>query len=173
MVNSYSQKAGSWMTFVAWVAFIAILGYAFSIYIEKQNNPNQLVSTALVDGSKQITLTRNKHGHYVANGEINGHSVIFLLDTGATDVALSAPLAKKLNIEQGRQFKVNTANGIVNAHRSRLNSVSLGGITLSNLPATILNNGPDNQVLLGMAFLKHLELTQKGNQLTIRQPITL
>lgn len=169
MANSYSQRTGGWMTFAAWVAFIAILGYSFNLYIQKQNNPNQLVSTALVDGAKQITLTRNKHGHYVANGEINNHTVTFLLDTGATDVALSAQLAKRLNIEQGRRFKVSTANGIVNAHRTRLNSVTLGEISRSNVPATILSNGPDNQVLLGMAFLKHLELTQKGDQLTIRQ----
>ena len=167
--NSFSNHIGGWMTFIAWVAFIGFLGYSFNLLIQKQNNPNQSISTAFVDGSKQITLTRNKHGHYVANGEINGHPVIFLLDTGATDVALSAKLAKKLQLEQGRPFKVSTANGIVKAYRTRLNRVAIGNIERSNVPATILNNGPDNQVLLGMAFLKHLELSQKGDQLTIRQ----
>lgn len=157
------------MTFVAWASFIAFLGYSFNLYIQKQNNPNQSVSTAMVDGSKQITLIRNKHGHYVANGEINGQSVVFLLDTGATDVALSAKLAKRLRLKKGRPFKVSTANGIANAYRTKLDNVALGEIERNNVNASILSNGPENQVLLGMAFLKHLELTQKGNQLTIRQ----
>ena len=126
--NSFSNHIGGWMTFIAWVAFIGFLGYSFNLLIQKQNNPNQSISTAFVDGSKQITLTRNKHGHYVANGEINGHPVIFLLDTGATDVALSAKLAKKLQLEQGRPFKVSTANGIVKAYRARLNRVAIGNI---------------------------------------------
>ena len=167
--NSYSRKTGSWMTFVAWIVFIAFLGYLFNHFIQKQNNPNQSVSTAIVNGVKEITLTRNKHGHYVANGEINGQSVIFLLDTGATDVAMSAQLAEKLQLKQGRRFKVSTANGIVNAHRTRVDSVAMGKIELNNVAATILKDGPENQVLLGMAFLKHLEFVQKGNQLTIRQ----
>ena len=167
--KSYSRKTGSWMIFTAWAVFIAFLGYSFNIFIQKQNNPNQSVSTAFIDGSKQVTLTRNKHGHYVATGEINGQPVTFLLDTGATDVALSAKLAQKLQLEQGRRFKVSTANGIINAYRTRLDNVAIGGIERSNVPATILKNGPENQVLLGMAFLKHLELIQKGHQLTIRQ----
>lgn len=167
--NSFSRKTGSWMTFVAWFVFIVFLGYLFNHFIQKQNNPNQSISTAIVNGVKEVTLTRNKHGHYVASGKINGQPVIFLLDTGATDVAMSAQLAAKLQLKQGRRFKVSTANGIVNAHRTRIDSVALGEIELNNVAATILKDGPVSQVLLGMAFLKHLELVQKGNQLTIRQ----
>lgn len=167
--NRFISRIGGWMTLIAWLAFIASLAYAFNQYLQKQNNPNQSISTSYIDGAKQVILTRNKFGHYVANGKINGYDVIFLLDTGATDVAMSEKLAKKLQLKQGHPFKVSTANGIVKAHRTRLESVSLGDIQRYNVPATILKNGPENQVLLGMAFLKHMELIQKGNQLTVRQ----
>lgn len=167
--TGFTNRIGGWMTFVAWVVFIAFLGFSFNHFIQKQNNPNQSVSTTYVAGSKEVTLIRNKHGHYVANGKINGQSVVFLLDTGATDIALSARLAKKLHLKQGHPFKVSTANGIAKAHRTRIETVSLGEIQLHNVPATILSKGPDNQVLLGMAFLKHVEFVQKGNRLTIRQ----
>lgn len=167
--DSYTKKTGGWMIFIAWIAFLAFLAYSFNHLIKNQSNPNQSVTTAYIEGSKQVTLTRNKYGHYVATGKINGQPVVFLLDTGATDVAISARLAKKLGLKQGRSFRVRTANGITTAYRTTLDSVTLGEIQLNDVPASILSNAADDQVLLGMSFLKHMGLIQQGNQLTIRQ----
>ncbi|MCK4674645.1 MAG: retroviral-like aspartic protease family protein, partial [Gammaproteobacteria bacterium] len=118
---------------------------------------------------KEIVLQRNAYGHYVASGTINGYEVIFLLDTGATDVAIPEPLANKIGLLKGREFFVKTANGNTKAYRSQLNSVAIGDIKRYDLNATILTNMTGDEVLLGMSFLKHFEIIQKGRSLTIRQ----
>ena len=169
MSNQSAEKTGGWMIFFAFVLFISFLAYLFDDLLESQVNPNQQFNTLLSGDRKEISLTRNRYGHYVASGKINGHHVVFLVDTGATDIAMSERLAKKLSLEKGRAIKVMTANGYARAYRTRLNSVSLGKIVREDVSATILSNASDDQVLLGMAFLKHMELIQKGDQLTIRQ----
>ena len=157
------------MIFFAFVILVVFLTYLFQDILKSQLNPNRQINTVGSSDYKEISLERNKYGHYVASGEINEQPVVFMLDTGATDIAISDQLAKKLGLKKGRAFKVSTANGVSTAYRTRLDSVSLGDIELNNLQATILSNASDNQVLLGMVFLKHMELVQKGNQLTIRQ----
>ena len=62
-----------------------------------------------------------------------------------------------------------TANGRTLVFATRLNEVSIGGITLRNVRATINPGYKSDDILLGMSFLKHLEFTQRGDQLTIRQ----
>lgn len=169
MKNQSAEKTGGWMIFIAFVLLVLFLTYMFNDVLEAQLNPNQQLNTVISGNYKEVALTRNKYGHYVASGEINGETVTFLVDTGATDIALSETLAQKLNLERGRAVRVGTANGYAKAYRTRLQRVSLGDIKLENVSATILSNASDDQVLLGMAFLKHLELIQKGDQLTIRQ----
>lgn len=157
------------MTVVAWILFLIFLAWIFNNLLEKRNNPNQNVATTRYDGTREVTLTRNPYGHYVADGKINGQHVTFLLDTGASDIAIPESIARDLHLKPGPAVRVQTANGTALAHRTFVNSISLGDITLYDLPATILNNYNDNEVLLGMSFLKHLELIQKGKTLTIRQ----
>ena len=169
MKNPSAEKTGGWMIFIAFVLLVLFLTYMFNDVLEAQLNPNQQLNTVVSGDYKEVALTRNKYGHYVASGKINGETVTFLVDTGATDIALSETLAQKLNLERGRAVRVGTANGYAKAYRTRLQRVSLGDIKLENVSATILSNASDDQVLLGMAFLKHLELIQTGDQLTIRQ----
>ena len=167
--HPYTDKTGGWMIVLAFVVFLALLTYLFSDLLESQINPNQQVNTLHSDGYREVRLLRNKYGHYVTNGKINGKPVVFLLDTGATTVALSEELAKQLGLKKGRSLRVSTANGFTTAHSTTLEQVSIGQITLDNEPASIINNASNDQVLLGMAFLKHMELIQKGEQLIIRQ----
>lgn len=157
------------MIFFAFVIFVVFLTYIFDDLLESQFNPNQHVNTVQSGTQKEITLERNKFGHYVSSGFINNTPVVFLLDTGATNVAISSGLAHRLGLKKGRAFKVSTANGISTAYRTTLDSVSLGSLQLDNVSASILSNASDDHVLLGMAFLKHMEIIQKGEQLTIRQ----
>lgn len=168
--KDFSRSAGTWMTVLAWIIFLAFLAYLFSHFLAERNNPNQNVTTASTAGNREVVLIRNPYGHYVATGKINGYPVTFLLDTGASDIAIPASTAQKLHLVPGPQIRVQTANGVALARRTFVKSISLGGITLHNLPATILSNDGVNEVLLGMSFLKQLELIQKGETLTIKQP---
>ncbi|MDQ1363425.1 MAG: aspartyl protease family protein, partial [Pseudomonadota bacterium] len=132
-------------------------------------NPNPDVKTYVVGDRKEVVLQRNKYGHYVANGAINGQPVVFLVDTGASDVAIPEAVARRLGLEKGYAMQAHTANGMTTAYSTRLDSVSLGEITLTDIRGSILANAGTEEILLGMTFLKHLELSQKGNELRIVQ----
>ncbi len=161
---------GRWMMILAWVLLLVLLSFLFSGILDKQNNPNQNPVTQRDDrGALQVVLKRNRSGHYVASGRINGHPVQFLLDTGATDVAVSDELAEKLDLPRGQALYSQTANGMVRSWQTRLSEVGLGAITLSDVRASVLPTMAGDEVLLGMSFLKQLEWTQKGDQLTLRK----
>jgi aspartyl protease family protein len=164
------KKIGAIMFAMMWAGIFVVLALFFSNIIDKQNNPNQSASTlSLTGGIKELVLQRNRQGHYVANGSINSQPVTFMLDTGATDVAIPESIARKLNLEPGPVATYQTANGPVNVNLTRLDNISLGDISLSNIRATINPGYKSDEILLGMSFLKHLEFSQRGNTLTLRQ----
>ncbi len=164
------KKMGTIMLTLMWLGLFAILGVFFSGILDKQNNPNQSAKTTVQDGNiRQLVLLRNRQGHYVANGTINSHPVVFMLDTGATDVSIPLEIANKLNLKAGPTATYQTANGTVRVAITKLDQVSLGDISLRNIRGTINPGYKSNEVLLGMSFLKHLEFSQRGNTLTLRQ----
>lgn len=163
------RKIGKSMVFAMWLVILALLTLVFDKYLGDQQNPNQqVVQRQAADGSREVVLEQNRYGHYVANGKINGQEVTFLLDTGATDIAIPEQVANRLGLERGRQVTFQTANGIARGYATRLDSVSLGHIRLTDLPASINPNMNSNEILLGMSFLRRLEMNQKDNILTLR-----
>jgi len=164
------KKIGAIMLTLMWLGIFATLGFFFSGILDKQNNPNQSVQTLSLAGDiKELVLQRNRMGHYVANGSINAQPVTFMLDTGATDVSIPAVIAQKLNLKPGPTATYQTANGPVDVRLTKLETISLGDISLHNVRATINPGYKSNEILLGMSFLKHLEFSQRGNTLTLRQ----
>jgi aspartyl protease family protein len=171
--RDFTSRAGMTMMVVAWILFMFILAGGFDYLISKRNNPNQNIVTNeyyLANGlQKEIVLERNPYGHYVTSGTLNDHEVVFLLDTGATEIAVPESLANDIGLNKKQRIVVKTANGNARAYRTRIASVGIGDIKLYDLNATILTNMPGKEILLGMNFLKHLEITQKGKTLTIKQ----
>ena len=158
------------MTTLAWVLALGLFAWIFAGLEERENNPNQFVSTEQLDnGDKAISLKRNRSGHYVANGFINGEKVTFLIDTGASDISVPGDLAKKLGLQRGAAQQYNTANGVITGYLTRLDSVKLGEIELHNVRASINPQEQGDGLLLGMSFLRDLEFTQRGDILTIKQ----
>src|SRR3970040_2342189 len=91
------QKTGKWMLIISWICALAILTMFFKNWESKQSNPNQQVNSTLNEGNiVEVYLTRNKWGHYVFNGEINGTSAEFLVDTGASAVSVPESIAEDL-----------------------------------------------------------------------------
>ena len=155
----------------AWVLLLLLLTLFFGSVLERRHNPNrEPVGRVSAQGVREVVLKRNAQGHYVASGFINGYPVTFLVDTGATQVAISEQLAERLGLEkQGGAFS-QTANGVVAVWQTLLERVTLGVIEQRNVRATILPDlEPWNQVLLGMSFLKRLELVQRDGSLLLRQ----
>lgn len=158
------------MQALAWLVFFALGAFYFTDLLDKQYNPNQSLQTRYTQGgTREVVLQRNKFGHYVTNGEINGKPVIFILDTGATGVAIPQAVARRLELRRGRAFPTQTANGMSTSYAVTLDQVSVGSIELQDISAGITPGLQTEQVLLGMSFLKHIEFTQRGDTLTLRQ----
>lgn len=157
------------MIVLCWILLLGLLTIYFSRYLEQQNNPNQNLSDTQPDQSKQVQLQRNRYGHYVASGMINKQEVVFILDTGATDISIPKKVAQRLRLKAGIKIPVNTANGQINVYSTTLDSVNLGSIELNNVRANINPYMHGEEILLGMSFLKHLHFSQQGDQLLIRQ----
>ena len=167
--RDFISRAGSGMIVIAWIVFLVLLYTIFDEQLLQRNNPNQNIVTNIDGQQKEVVLQRNVYGHYVTSGTINNHKVTFLLDTGASDVAIPESVADEIGLKKGRAIMVKTANGNARAYRTRLDHVAIGDIRLYDLNATILTNITGEEVLLGMNFLKHFEIVQKGRSLTIRQ----
>jgi aspartyl protease family protein len=160
------------MLFGAWIAGLALLVLFFQDLLERQHNPNP-TPVRIGDGERPagVILQRNRMGHYVASGTINGEPVTFLLDTGATSVALPLRLARRLDLRLVPGGMSKTANGMVETWGTRLASVQVGGLSVQNVRAAVMPNMPGDDVLLGMSYLKHFELVQRGDTLTLRRPL--
>ena len=170
MSDDDTKSIARYMTWATWLIVLGLLTLFFNNMLERDNNPNQNVSgTVSGDGIKQVVLTRNTHGQYLSAGFINGQAVVFLLDTGATDVAIPAQVANRIGLKSGSPITYQTANGSTVGYSTILDSVTIGNIKLRNIRGGINPSMHNEYVLLGMAFLKHLEFTQSGNQLILRQ----
>ena len=129
----------------------------------------RLGASAPDSGAGQVTLTADSRGHFVTTGTINGMSVRFLVDTGATSVALSVDEARRLGISYltGAVARVTTANGSVPAYRVKLDNVRVGDITLSNVDGVVVDGAGLNIALLGMSFLNRTQMKRDGDTLTL------
>jgi aspartyl protease family protein len=121
-----------------------------------------------------VTLQANEHGHFVTQGQINGHgSVRMLIDTGASYVAMPAGEAQKLGIDyrnKGRPGRMNTANGPVSVYLIKLDSIRLGDVEVFQVEAAIHEN--DLPItLLGMSFLKRLTMLREGTQMVLTKKL--
>lgn len=168
--NPTPHRMGVGMIALAWILVLGLLTAWFSGWLDRQENPNgQVAGEFTGDGIRQVILEQNRSGHYVATGSINHQPVRFLLDTGATTVSVPAHLARSLGLALGAPARARTANGIVTTYATRLARVELGNIVLYDVRAHINPSMRDEDVLLGMSFLRQLEFTQRGSTLTLRQ----
>lgn len=116
-----------------------------------------------------VSLIADSRGHFVAPGSINGAPTQFLIDTGATSVAMSTAEARRLGISylNGQQGYSSTANGMVVAYRITLDAVRIGDITLNQVDAMVLDGPAMPVTLLGMSFLSRLEMKREGSSMTL------
>jgi len=120
-------------------------------------------------GATTVSLTADARGHFITTGAVNGMSVRFLVDTGASAVALSVDEAKRagVNYLAGTRGRVQTANGTVIVYNVKLDAVRIGDITVNNVDATIIEGDKLGIALLGMSFLNRMEMKRAGDTLTL------
>jgi aspartyl protease family protein len=158
------------MIIAAWLILLGLLTLFFNDRLDKHNNPNRQLATVITNEAPEVRLQRNRYGHYVATGSINGQAVEFMLDTGATDVSIPASIADNLGLQRGRAMVYQTANGMVTAWQTTLDEIQLGPLRLGPIRASINPGDSNGTVLLGMSFLKQLNFSQQGNTLTLEYP---
>ena len=121
-------------------------------------------------GGQRIVLTADPSGHFLPDGQINGKSVKFLVDTGATTVALGAAEARRINLkyDQGRRIQMSTANGLSTGYLIRLASVRVGDVVAYDVEA-VVSPQPMPFVLLGNSFLNRFQMQKNNDQLTLEK----
>ena len=119
-------------------------------------------------GAQSVTLSAGAGGHFMADGQINGGAIRFLVDTGASAVAIPASAANRLGIDyrKGRRGTSQTAAGPTEVYVVRLDSVRVGGVELLNIEAVVIEHGLD-VALLGNSFLSRMEVRQDGRTMTL------
>ncbi len=163
-----NRKLGRRMGLLATLAFLGFGWAAFDGALTKRDDPNHALTVA--SSADEWVLRRNRAGHYFAPGQINGQPVRFLLDTGATHTAVPAHLAQGLGLQPGAPSTVSTANGSVVVRATRIDVLDIGPFRFARAPAFLNPGMRDDDVLLGMSVLKHLEFSQRGDVLVLRKP---
>lgn len=121
--------------------------------------------------AETVTLNMGRSGFFHADGEINGKSVRFLVDTGANTIAMNFSTARSLDIdyEAGIKSIASTANGNVRMYLVTLDKVSVGSIEVDNVQAAIIQDPGPAEILLGMSFLSNLEMNRVGSTMELIQ----
>jgi aspartyl protease family protein len=122
--------------------------------------------------TQQVSIARGEGGHFIAHGSINGHNVQFMVDTGATSVAMNAFQARRLGIDflvTGTEVRANTASANVKAYRVQLDRVKVGDIELRDVQGLVLEGGFPTDVLLGMSWLSRVRMDDQGSTLVLER----
>ena len=131
---------------------------------------SQHISTNFTQATEQrFTIPRDSRNQYNTNASINGRTVQVMVDTGASTVAISGVQAQALGIDyfMGDPVPVETASGLTNGYTVMLRSVSVGGIEVNNVQATVLDGNFPITILLGMTYLRHVRMEEQNGILSL------
>lgn len=119
---------------------------------------------------KRIVLGAGDGGHFMTQGSINGHSVRFMVDTGATSVAIGMNDAQRMGLryQNGRRIRAHTANGIAEGYLMVLDSVRIGEVDVGGVEAVVIQT-PMPFVLLGNSFLNRFQMRRENDVLTLER----
>ena len=122
--------------------------------------------------AREVQVWRNTSGMYTTVGSINGLPVSFLVDTGATQVAMNAAQARRLGIDYrvtGSPAEVTTASGVERAWMVSLDSVKVGELEVRNVQAVVLDGAQPQTTLLGMSYLGRMKIINDGQLMTLQK----
>lgn len=159
--KQYAQTGRS-MLILAWLILFILLFLFFRFYSQDEQGSYQIKPGL-------VTIAADGQGHYRIDGSINRQPVKFLIDTGATLVAIPDGLALKLNLKRRYAVTITTANGEVTGSLTRVAKLRFGNFTLYNVKAIIVPANEDNIVLLGMNVLSQFKLSQEAKRLIIKK----
>ncbi len=138
----------------------------------KQTSPvatNYPTAASYPSAANYAKVPTSERGDMVADGEVNGMRVRFVVDTGASFITLPAREASRLgvNYQNGEKTMMETANGDVLGYRIKLDTVRVGDIAVHNVDAVIIEGKSLSSALLGMSFLNRVDIKREGAILTL------
>lgn len=130
--------------------------------------PVSVGSTGGDAGGSRIVLSADSRGHFMTQGQINGHSAAMMVDTGASTVGLSAVQAQQfgLDYKKGQMQGISTANGVIAGWRIKLDRLRVGDVTLYDIDA-VVSDGAMPYVLLGNNFLARFQMNRNNDQMVL------
>ena len=138
-----------------------------------RSHPSVMSDASASAGRRSHTIPKDSRGHFTTDGRVDGRRVGFMVDTGASVIALTASSAAQLGIRPSRSdynAPVSTANGVIKAARARLASVDIGGLEVRDVEAMILPDGVLSENLLGLSYLSRLRRFEyAGGKLVLEQ----
>lgn len=164
MSDDQYARAGRVMFLLVWIILFTGL-FLFFYYYDKSD------STVFVANRSEFILSADKEGHYRINGRINEYPVEFLVDTGATLVAIPQTIATQLHITGRYPVTISTANGEITGSLTRLQQLSFGEFNLKDIKAVIIPGAADDTILLGMNVLSQFNMVQEGNRLVLKKRV--
>jgi len=128
------------------------------------------VSVGARSGGRRVTLVADSRGHFVNSGSINGQVMQYMVDTGASTVAIGRPDADRMGLkyQSGQPVRVGTANGVGQGWRMKLDSVRIGDVEVFGVEA-IITSQPMPYVLLGNSFLTEFQMTRINDQMVLEK----
>lgn len=152
------------MFLIAWLLLFGMLFFFFYLFGKSE-------STVKSFSRSEMVLSSDGSGHYSIKGRINDYPVHFLVDTGATFVAVPEQLATRLKLQGRYPITMSTANGDVTGYLTRINELRFGDFVFQDIKAVIMPSNDDDTVLLGMNILSQFNISQQGRDLILkRQP---
>lgn len=163
MNDNSHQRSGRIMFILAWVMVFGLL----FVFFHFQQQASMTRAEEMKHG--KLILTADRQGHYRVKGRINRTSTDFMVDTGATMVAIPKDLANKLNLAGRYPVTMKTAAGEVTGYLTRIEQLSFGDFQFNNVKAVIMEQSNDNLVLLGMNVLSEFKISQDNKKLILER----
>ncbi len=149
--------------YVAGLLWCILFGI-FYVVIDGQIGPKVGVAE---NGATSIEIPRSRNGHFYVAGAINGQPLTFMIDTGASTVAIGAEMAQRLNLPRGRPTTLQTANGLAHAEETQAQELRLGSIVVRDVRVMVMAN-LGSEALLGQNVLRHLEVVQTAEKMLLK-----
>lgn len=150
-----------------WLLAGALLWAGFEWYGQRQ----RAALEPYVEAGGQLVIPRSPDGHFYASGEVNRQPVRFLVDTGASGVAVSSALARAAGLPEGAPITLRTAAGERPGRLVHDVPVRVGPLARNDISVvTGLQVEAPDEALLGQSFLRHFQVTIDGNRMLLRTP---
>lgn len=123
------------------------------------------------DPKKELVVWKDEYNMFRVHGSINGYSIHFLIDTGATSVAMSSVAAKRIGLKykKGKPVRSSTASGIAKGYALNADNIKIGHIKLYNVETVVLEGSFPSEVLLGQSFLSRIHMTRDGDKMKLKK----